>query len=161
MKLKLLDLPQPAALGIFSVIGDFTQQGDSTSFFTGAGLGGFFIPMLDGLNDGQRAYIGEARKDDQLLSPVKGKLAGLPPTLFLTSTRDWFLSSTTLFHRAMLRAGNEAELVVFDGLAHAFWESPDLPESDEAYRIAVAFFQKHLKRPSPASLHADPHLCMP
>lgn len=161
MKLKLLGLPQPAALGIFSVIGDFTQQGDSTSIFTGAGLGGFFMPMLDGLNDGQRAYIGEARKDDPLLSPVKGKLTGLPPTLFLTSTRDWFLSSTSLFHRAMLRAGNEAELVVFDGLPHAFWESPDLPESDEAYRIAVAFFQKHLKRPSPASLHADPHRCMP
>ena len=143
MKLKALGLPQPAALGIFSGFGDFTQQGDSQSFFTGAGIGGYLKPAA-GLIDVQRAYVGATRLDDPVLSPMKGDLSGLPPTLFLTSTRDWFLSGTSLFHRAMLRADNQPELVVFEGLNHAFWVNPILPESDEAYRIAAKFFEKHL-----------------
>ena len=144
MKLRALGLPEPAALGIFSGFGDFTQQGDSQSFFTGAGLAGQLSPP-DGLMDVQRAYVGNTRLDDPVLSPMKGDLAGLPPTLFLTSTRDWFLSSTTIFHRAMLHAGDDPELVVFEALNHGFWVSPTLPESDEADRIAVRFFEKHLK----------------
>src|SRR5579875_104458 len=136
MKLKTLGMPEPAALGIFSGFGDFTEQGDSQSFFTGAGLGGHLAPPA-GLIAVQRAYVGSTRLDDPLLSPMKGDLSGLPPTLFLTSTRDWFLSGTSLFDLAMLRAGGAPELVVFDGLNHAFWVNPTLPESDEANHIAV------------------------
>ncbi len=144
MKLKTLGLPQPAALGIFSGFGDFSQQGDSQSFFTTAGLGGPLAPS-SGLMAVQRAYIGATSPDDPVLSPSKGDLAGLPPTLFLTSTRDVFLSGAGLFHRAMLRAGDKPELVVFEGLNHGFWTNPTLPESDEAYRIAAKFFEEHLK----------------
>ena len=144
MKLKMLGLPEPAALGIFSGFGDFAQQGDSRSFFTGAGLGGKLTPGA-GLVDVQRAYVASTRLDDPVLSPMRGDLTGLPPTLFLTSTRDWFLSGTSLFDRAMLRAGDEPELVVFEGLNHAFWVNPTLPESDEAYHLAVTFFEKHVK----------------
>lgn len=144
MKLKMLGLPQPAALGIFSGFGDFTRQGDSQSFFTGVGLGRKLTPNA-GLMDVQRAYVGPTQLDDPVLSPILGDLSGLPPTLFLTSTRDWFLSGTSQFDRAMLRVGDEPELVVFEGLNHAFWTNPTLPESDEAYHIATKFFQKHLR----------------
>jgi monoterpene epsilon-lactone hydrolase len=143
VKLKALGLPQPAALGIFSGHGDFTRQGDSRSFFTGIGIAGFLTPATS-LPDRQRDYAGATRLDDPLLSPMKGELSGLPPTLFLTSTRDFFLSGTSLLHRAMLRSGDDAELVVFEGLGHAFWVSPALPESDEAYHLMVKFFRKHL-----------------
>lgn len=51
----------------------------------------------------------------------------------------------SLFDLAMLRAGDDPELVVFDGLHHEFWVNPTLPESDEAYHIAVKFFERHLK----------------
>ena len=95
--------------------------------------------------ENRRAYAGATRLDDPLLSPAKGDLTGLAPALFMTSTRDFFLSGTSLFHRAMLRAGDDAGLVVFEGLGHAFWVNPALPESDEAYRIAVKFFKGHLK----------------
>ena len=148
MKLKMLGLPEPAALGIFSGFGDFSQQGDSRSFFTAAGLGGELTPNA-GLIDVQRAYVGSMRLGDPVLSPMRGDLSDLPPTLFLTSTRDWFLSGTSLFDRAMLRAGDDPELVVFEGLNHGFWVNPTLPESDEAYHTAVKFFQKHLKAVGP------------
>lgn len=142
MKLKALGLPQPAALGIFSGHGDFTRQGDSRSFFTGIGIAGF-LTAATSLPDRQRDYAG-ATQPDPLLSPMKGDLSGLPPTLFLTSTRDFFLSGTSLLHRAMLRSGDDAELVVFGGLGHAFWVNPALPEADEAYHLMVKFFRKHL-----------------
>jgi monoterpene epsilon-lactone hydrolase len=153
VKLKMLGLPQPAALGIFSGFGDFTRLGDSMSFFTEVGLGG---KMKD---PGQifayrRAYTGATQLNNPLLSPLLGDLSGLPPTLFLTSNRDFFLSGTSLLDRAMLRADDNPELVVFEGLSHAFWVNPALPESDEAYHIAVKFFQKHLKAAGP-KLHAQ------
>lgn len=144
MKLKSLGLPLPGALGIFSGFGDYAHKGDSESFFTGAGLGGHLVPP-NGLLEQQRAYVASTDLNDPLLSPLHGDLSGLPPTLFLTSTRDWFLSGTSIFHRAMLRSGNDAELVVFEALNHAFWVNPELPESDEAYRIMVKFFGRHLK----------------
>jgi monoterpene epsilon-lactone hydrolase len=157
MRLKTVGLPQPAALGVFSGFGDFAHQGDSYSFFTGTGLGGYLMPPAQVLKN-RSDYAGATKLDNPLLSPTDGDLSGLPPTLFMTSTRDWFLSGTSLFHRAMLRAGDDAELVVFEGLGHAFWVNPALPESDEAYRIAVKFFNRHLKS-RPRQLRTLPRRC--
>jgi monoterpene epsilon-lactone hydrolase len=75
---------------------------------------------------------------------VYADLAGLPPTLFITSSRDLLLSGTTVLHRAYLRAGVDAQLVVFEALPHAFWNNPTLPESKEADQIVAKFFEKHL-----------------
>jgi epsilon-lactone hydrolase len=143
VKIKAVGLPEPAALGIFSGRGDFSVNGDSMSFFSGAGLGGYLEPAT--VVRDNREYIGNTPADDPLLSPLHADLHGLPPTLFLTSTRDWLLSGTTMEHRAFLRAGVDAQLVVFEALPHAFWLFPNLPESDEAYRTMAAFFEKHLK----------------
>jgi acetyl esterase/lipase len=68
----------------------------------------------------------------------------MPPTLFLTSTRDMMLSGTAIMHRAFLRAGDDAELVVFEGLPHAFWYEAGLPESKEADALITHFFDVHL-----------------
>jgi len=57
----------------------------------------------------------------------------------MTSTRDMLLSHTTILHRAFLRAGVDASLVVFEGLNHCFWYDPMLPESREADQIMADF----------------------
>jgi acetyl esterase/lipase len=54
------------------------------------------------------------------------------------------LSGTTVLHRAYLRAGVDAHLVVFEALPHAFWNTPHLPESKEANQIMAGFLEKHL-----------------
>jgi acetyl esterase/lipase len=79
-----------------------------------------------------------------VLSPVYADLSGFPPTLFITSGRDLLLSGTTILHRAYLRAGVDAQLVVFEALPHAFWNNPALPESKEADRLMATFLAKHL-----------------
>jgi acetyl esterase/lipase len=79
-----------------------------------------------------------------VLSPVYSNLTGVPPTLFITSGRDLLLSGTTILHRAYLRAGVDAQLVVFEALPHAFWNNPNLPESKEAHQFMATFLDRHL-----------------
>jgi acetyl esterase/lipase len=73
-------------------------------------------------------------------------LKAFPPALFVTSTRDILLSGTTVLHRTFLRAGVDAELVVFEALPHAFWYDYQLPETREALAIMAQFFDRKLGR---------------
>jgi len=141
-RLKQLNLPQPAALGIFSGMGDFAREGDSQALFALRGLSGHLDPPTPGVHDSE--YAAAADPKDPVLSPIYGDLHGLPPTLFISSERDLLLSGTVNLHRAYLNAGVDAHLEVFDALPHAFWYDPNLPEAIEANHAMASFFQKHL-----------------
>lgn len=143
VKLKQLGLPLPAALGIFSGFGDFTRPGDSRALF---GLRGLQGPLNDPPNTlPDPPYVGSTDRRDPVLSPVFADLKGMPPTLFITSERDLLLSGTSILHRAFLNADNSnAELVVFEGLPHAYWNQFKLPESIEAHHLMANFFDKAL-----------------
>jgi monoterpene epsilon-lactone hydrolase len=54
------------------------------------------------------------------------------------------LSGTSIMHRAYLRAGVDAQLVVFEALPHTFWETVDMPESKECHEIMAKFFVEKL-----------------
>lgn len=138
VKVHQLALPLPAVLGIFSGLGDFSQKGDTASIYGLFGLAGPLWP------ESSNTYTGATDTKDPVLSPIYADLHGFPPTLFLSSTRDFLLSGTALLHRAFLRDGVDAQLVVFEGLNHAFWNDPSLPESKETYNIIATFFDKHL-----------------
>jgi acetyl esterase/lipase len=62
----------------------------------------------------------------------------------LAGSRDFAASALTLAHRRLRDAGVPAELYLFDGLPHAFFMWPDMPESIEAYRAMARFFDTHL-----------------
>jgi monoterpene epsilon-lactone hydrolase len=143
-KLKQLGLPLPAALGIFSGMGDFARAGDSIAMYALRGLSGHLDPPEPGAHD--PFYVGSTDPKDPVLSPIYSDLHGLPPTLFVTSGRDLLLSGTVNLHRAYLNAGVDARLVVFDALPHAFWYSPLLPEAIEANHIMADFFVKELAK---------------
>jgi acetyl esterase/lipase len=142
-KLKHLKLPLPGATGIFSGLGDFSNTGDSIALFALNGFAGHLDPPDPHWRNTE--YLTPATDaKDPVLSPVYFDLTGLPPTLFITSGRDLLLSGTTILHRAYLRAGVDAQLVVFEALPHAFWNNPDLAESQEAHRLMATFLDKHL-----------------
>lgn len=141
--LKQRHLPQPAALGIFSGLGDFSRPGDSASLFGLNGLSGYLAPPKPG-EPMSPEYVGHTDPRNPVLSPVFADLHGLPPTLFITSTRDMLLSGTTLLDRAFLKAGVDTRLIVFEALPHTFWNNPDLPESIEAHHDMANFFNAHL-----------------
>jgi acetyl esterase/lipase len=141
-RLKQLGLPLPAALGIFSGMGDFARNGDSMAMYALRGLSGHLDPPDAGPHDSY--YVSKTDPKDPILSPIYSDLHGLPPTLFVTSGRDLLLSGTVNLHRAYLNAGVDARLVVFDALVHAFWYSPRLPEAIEANHMMADFFVKQL-----------------
>ncbi|HSC45654.1 MAG TPA: alpha/beta hydrolase fold domain-containing protein [Candidatus Acidoferrum sp.] len=141
-KLKQLKVAMPAASGIFSGMGDFSKLGDSFAIYALNGFSGHLDPPKDGPRDPE--YVGATDLADPVLSPVYANLSGFPPTLFITSGRDLLLSGTTVLHRAYLRAGVDAQLVVFEALPHAFWNNPELPESKEADQLMAGFFMKYL-----------------
>ena len=141
VKLKQMGLPEPAALGIFSGMGDFARPGDSQFIYALDGLSGY-LERPSGPHKPE--YVGSTNPKDPVLSPVYANLSGLPPTLFITSERDMLLSGTTILHRAFLNAGVDAHLIVFEGLPHAFWNEVSLPESREANQDMAKFFDRYV-----------------
>jgi len=108
------------------------------------GLWGLSGPTSRWTGKHDTAYTGTTDLKDPVLSPIYSDLKGFPPTLFLTSGRDLILSNTVNLHRAFVHAGVNAQLVVFDGLWHAFWNDWNLPESIEAHHLMADFFNQEL-----------------
>jgi acetyl esterase/lipase len=144
-KIKQLGLPMPAALGIFSGMGDFARTGDSASMYALRGLTGH-LDIPDDSKPHDDYYTGKTDPKDPILSPIYGDLHGMPPTLFVTSGRDMLLSGTVNLHRAFLNAGDDARLIVYDALPHAFWYSTKLPEALEANHAMADFIAMQLKK---------------
>jgi monoterpene epsilon-lactone hydrolase len=145
VRLKQLQLPLPAALGIFSGLADYSRPSDSRQIYTLNGLPGSLEPRDPNQPD-EDAYVGKTDPKNPVLSPIFADLHGMPPTLLVTSSRDLLLSDTALFHRALLRAGDDAQLVVFEALPHAFWYHFQLPETKEVLELMARFFDEKLGR---------------
>jgi epsilon-lactone hydrolase len=141
IRLKQLNLPEPAALGLFSVLTDFSRAADSQQLFTLNGFPGTLEPQ-DPHRKSAEEYAPKSDLKDPVLSPIFADLKAMPPSLLVTSTRDLLLSDTTLFHRALLRAGDHSQLVVFEALPHAFWYHFQLPETQEALELMAKFFNE-------------------
>jgi len=145
VKLKQLGLPLPGALGVFSSLADFSRPGDSRQLFTLNGFPGQLQPV-DPQHLPDNEYVGKTDRNDPVLSPLFADLHSWPPSLLVTSTRDLLLSDTAIFHRALLRAGDNSQLVVFEALPHAFWYHFQLPETREGLEIMAKFFDQKVER---------------
>lgn len=140
VRLKHDGLPMPGALGFFTGHADFARTGDSQSFYAVPGLMGSRPPE----SEANRPLMKGTDPTNPLASPIYADLKGLPPTLCITGTHDLFLSATSTFHRALLRAGVDSDLVVFDSMPHAFWFIVGSPESKEALQTMADYFDRHL-----------------
>jgi epsilon-lactone hydrolase len=145
VKLKQLGLPLPGALGVFSSLADFSRPGDSRQLFTLNGFPGQLQPV-DPQHLPDNEYVRKTDRKDPVLSPLFADLHSWPPSLLVTSTRDLLLSDTAIFHRALLRAGDDSQLVVFEALPHAFWYHFQLPETQEALELMAKFFDQKVER---------------
>ena len=145
VRLKQLNIPQPAALGMFSVHPDFSRPTDSQEFFGLNGIAGDLQPQ-DPNRAPEDLYPGTTDRKDPVLSPIFADLSGMPASLLVTSTRDLLLSDTAMFHLALLHAGVDAQLVVFEALPHGFWYHFQMPETKEALQLMADFFDKKVGR---------------
>ncbi|NIJ39712.1 acetyl esterase/lipase [Sphingopyxis panaciterrae] len=138
-RIKAEGLPMPAAAGVFSGSADLALVSDCEAF----------LPSIMGSRTGPEVladYSAGTGRTDPLLSPIYGDLSGLPPTLLMASTRDQLLSQTVRLHLALRKAGVDADLMVYEGMLHAFWAYMECPETDDALAAQAAFFSRHLAR---------------
>lgn len=145
VRMRREGLPLPAAIGFFTGFADFANPGDSLAFFGVPGLDGARPPDRSGSHDA--LYLGDRDPRDPLVSPAYADLAGWPPTLCVSGTRDLLLSGTVNFHRALLGKGVDARLVVYDAMPHAHWYRVGIPEATEALELMARFFDEQLGRP--------------
>lgn len=144
MRLKLEGLPLPACCGVFTAGGDISALGDTFNYMSLSGFYGLVgLPMSDPMCE-RVVFLGGTHPEDPLVAPIRGDLTDFPPTLLMSGTRDAVLSATALFHRALRRAGRDAELYVYEAMPHAHWYNFQLPEAREAIDVQARFFEKHL-----------------
>lgn len=138
-------VPVPGAIGTFcgSLV---TISGDSA--YVGPLLNGQGVPVQP-LDLAALPYFHGIDTNDAMVQPGLSPdlLRHFPPTLLITGTRDMAMSSVVQSQTLLTQAGTEAELHVWEGMWHSFFSDPELPESRQAYRTIVAFFERHLAPP--------------
>ena len=123
----------PAACVLATPEVDLTESGDS--FETNATID---IVLKRRLTSSISLYANGHDLRDPHLSPLFGDFGkGFPLALLISGTRDLFLSNTVLLHRALLRAGCDAELHVWEAMPHTgFFGAPeDLENLGEQVRF--------------------------
>jgi len=135
-------LPLPGAVGLGTCSGG-SNPGDARYTMNGldAGLSTAFSgrPPFGGRDAAAR------KQDEPPATALDGDIPkGYPPAFLLSCTRDMCLSQSVLLHRKLRNAGVDADLNVFEGMWHFFWEDASLPESREAMTALANFFNRHL-----------------
>ena len=144
-RLKALGKPLPGAVFAGTPCTDLANTTDTWHTLAGLDPLGAREGMVEGALN---LYVGKADPAQPLLSPVNGDLAGFPPTILISGTRDLLLSDTVRMHRALRKAGVAANLHVYDGQAHGDYMQNllgPLPEGADAQRELFEFFAKHLE----------------
>ncbi len=143
-------LPAPGAVGIFCAgltapDGGFGGDADYTATPIGeARLQA--LPAPASQKGPSLGYFEGADLEDPLIAPALSRevLAKFPPSLIITGTRGFELSSAVYSHTQLVKNGATAELHVWEGLFHGFFYNPDVPESRDCYDVIVRFFDHHL-----------------
>ena len=138
------NLPRPGAIGVFCAsAGDFGGDAAYTSTPLGEGR---LMPEMRGGGMHQLGYFSNTDPKDPLVAPINSPevLAKFPPTLIITGTRAFEMSSAVYTHCQLVKLGVDAEGHVWEGLFHGFFYNPDVPESRDAYAVIVKFFDQHL-----------------
>lgn len=104
----------PAGVVLLTPMSDLTEAGDS--FETMRDLD---VVLRRRLYECGALYADGQNLKSPYISPnFADYTKGFPKTFFQTGTRDLFLSNTVLLHRAMRRAGIEADLHVWEAMPH-------------------------------------------
>lgn len=147
------DLPRPGAVGIFCAGATLsaTGFGGDSDYFNGPLGDARLPPPYPNPASGDAArlpYLVGADLKDPLVSPTSSDavLSQFPPTLIITGTRGFELSSSVYTHTQLVRVGVDAELHVWEGLFHGFFYNADVPESRQAYDVMLRFFDRKLGR---------------
>jgi acetyl esterase/lipase len=135
-------LPLPAAVVLNTGAFDLTGAGDS--WYINDGLDNVLSGPVEPCTE---LYAGTHDRREPFISPLFGDLAGFPPSILLTGTRDRLLSDNVRMHRALRAAGVEADLHVWEAAGHGGFLGM-APEDAERFAEMRRFAEAHWARPS-------------
>lgn len=142
------DLPRPGAIAVLcagatSPAAGFGGDADYTAMPLGEAR---LATRPAGNGSGGLPYFTGTDPNDPMVAPAASDavLSRFPPTLIVTGTRAFELSSAVYTHSRLVRAGVDAELHVWEGMFHGFFYNPDVPESRECLDVIAAFFRHQL-----------------
>ena len=139
LKARDIGLPLPGAAVLATPELDLTESGDT--FEANIHVD---VVITERLTDSIALYADGHDLRDPYLSPLFGDFTkGYPPTLLNCGTRDVFLSNTVRMHRALLKAGIEAELHVWEAMPHGGFFGA--PEDQEVLAQQASFIRKRLR----------------
>jgi epsilon-lactone hydrolase len=146
-------LPRPGAIGILCAGMTLAPNGfGGDAAYTTAAVGESRAPPPPLRSDAPATaalpYFAGVSTSDPLAAPASSPqvLAKFPPTLLVTGTRAFELSSAVHTHALLVKQGVETDLHVWEGMFHGFFYNVDVPESRDCYDVVVKFFEKHLGR---------------
>lgn len=134
-----VQLPPPGAVG--TLCGSVAElDGDSMHVAPALGASMPIRRFMD------LPYFRGADPGDPLVFPANSSalLARFPPTLLVTGTRDYTMSSVLKSQRLLVNAGVDVELHVWEGMWHSFFVDAGMPETDEVYAVVARFFGERL-----------------
>lgn len=138
LKIRDVGLQLPAACVLATPEADLTESGDT--FETNAEID---VILRRRLSESIALYAGGHDLRDPYLSPVFGDFTkGFPPTMLVSGTRDLFLSNTVRLHRALRKAGIEADLHVWEAMPHGGFFGA--PEDAEVLAEQASFIRNRL-----------------
>jgi len=147
------DLPRPGAVGVFCAGSTLSSAGfGGDADYVNGPVGDARPPApWPGPADPDKnplPYLEGTDPKDPLVAPAVSDavLSRFPPTLIITGTRGFELSSAVYTHTQLVRLGVDAELHVWEGLFHGFFYNADIPESRQAYDVMLRFFDHRLGR---------------
>jgi monoterpene epsilon-lactone hydrolase len=142
LRMKELGLALPAALFVGTPAADLAKRGDMR--FINNGIDHVLVGW-ERVKGALALYVGDQSYDEPYISPIFGDFKGFPPTYLISGTRDLMLSDTARTHRKLRQAGVEADLHVYEGVAHADYAAmADTLECAEHYAELNAFIPRHL-----------------
>jgi monoterpene epsilon-lactone hydrolase len=141
LDLKRLGIPEPAALVALSPATDLFES--FASFVTNARADAVFdartFPTVIA------HYCPSGDPEDPRISPLRGDVSGLPPTLFQCSEDEMLLDATLHMAKRMKAAGVDVTLQSWPKVFHVWQLAADvLPEARRAIDDIVAFMTARL-----------------
>ncbi len=139
LKLKSLAMKQPSGIVAISPWVDLTLSGESyvKNIQSDPSL------TLDYLKFCVKSYAKEPA--DPMVSPIRGDLTGLPPSLIFAAEEELLLSDAKTLHETLLQCGSGSQLKIKSERWHAYVVygiAEDMDDLDEINR----FFNRHFSR---------------
>ena len=128
LRIRELELPQPAGAVLLWPYADFTFSGES--IITNGDID--MAPLRDLASVLGPAYVGTADPSDPLVSPALADLTGLPPLLIVAGGAESLLSCAERIAANATRDGVEATLSVYPEKVHGWMILSKLPATIRA-----------------------------